>query len=152
MSSSALVKKQRGNILPTALFVLLFIAILGVSSVNQTSDQLRVANYQQDYQLAFQAAEAGLRYGERLVMKQSNPVTGHQFIGPDWDGSGGSRVGELNNSQLLAESPSVYISEFDTMDYKSRDTTQKQTVYVITSRATGRDPDTVVILRSYYRP
>lgn len=161
MRNLGLSKEQQGGILPLALFALLFLSILGTSTVRQTSDQLRGASYQQDAQLAFQAAEAALRYGERLA--EQGDVDGNAFISTDWDGSNGREVSGFDGFTLLAEFPRVYVGQslqtgfeddqqLETDSAHDGGSGRAENYYQITSRATGRDPNTVVILRSYYRP
>lgn len=161
MKLAGSIETQQGALLPLALFAMLFITILGISSVRQTGDQLRVASYQQDAQLAFQAAEAALRYGERLA--EQGIQDGNDFIGSDWEGDGGREFTEFGGLELVDELPRVYIGQslqtgFEDEQQLETDSAhdggsgRTENYYQITSRATGRSSDTVVILRSYYRP
>ncbi len=60
----AALRQQRGAILVTSLLLLLTLTILGISVVQITRMQERMAGNQRDLNLAFQGAEAGLRDGE----------------------------------------------------------------------------------------
>lgn len=59
--------KQKGIVLIMVLSLLLALTILGVSSMSTSTLETRMANNFQDRNTAFQAAEAALREGERLV-------------------------------------------------------------------------------------
>ena len=58
---------QRGAILVTALLLLLTLTIIGVSVVQMTRMQERMAGNARDLNLAFQGAEAALREGEQQI-------------------------------------------------------------------------------------
>lgn len=57
----AMPNTQRGATLIVALIMLLLIAIIGVASMQSTTMQERMAGNMRDQNIAFQAAEAGLR-------------------------------------------------------------------------------------------
>jgi type IV pilus assembly protein PilX len=56
--------KQRGSVLIVALVLLLVLTLLGISGIETTMMQERMAGNTQELMSAFQAAEAGLRDGE----------------------------------------------------------------------------------------
>jgi type IV pilus assembly protein PilX len=60
-------QKQEGIVLFMSLVMLLLLTALGVSSIQTTSLQQRMARNANDSNLAFQAAEAALRDGEDLL-------------------------------------------------------------------------------------
>lgn len=70
-------KKQKGMVLIVVLSLLLALTILGVSSMSTSTLETRMANNFQDRNAAFQAAEAALREGERLV--EISNFDGSQF-------------------------------------------------------------------------
>jgi type IV pilus assembly protein PilX len=59
--------RQRGVVLAVALIMLVVITLLGVSAMQATSLEERMAGNMRDRSLAFQAAEAALRDGERVL-------------------------------------------------------------------------------------
>jgi len=59
---------QRGAVLVISLLILLVMTILGVSSMSSTTLQERMANNNNQRQIAFQAAEAALRAGEAYLV------------------------------------------------------------------------------------
>ena len=65
-------QKQEGIVLFMSLVMLLLLTILGVSSIQTTSLQQRMARNANDGNLAFQAAEVALRDGEDLLEELNN--------------------------------------------------------------------------------
>ncbi|KJS73675.1 MAG: pilus assembly protein PilX [Pseudomonas sp. BICA1-14] len=58
---------QRGAVLLVALIMLLLLTILGAAAMRDTNLQERMAGNMRDHNLAFQAAEAALRFAEQEV-------------------------------------------------------------------------------------
>jgi type IV pilus assembly protein PilX len=71
---------QRGAALIVALVFLIVLTLLGVSSMRTSTLQERMAGNLRDSNLAFQAAEAGLREAEQFLQAATLPV---------FDGTGG---------------------------------------------------------------
>ncbi|MCW8988026.1 MAG: PilX N-terminal domain-containing pilus assembly protein, partial [Gammaproteobacteria bacterium] len=69
--------RQKGMVLILVLSLLVALTILGVSSMSTSTLETKMANNFQDRNAAFQAAEAALREGERLV--ESSNFDGSQF-------------------------------------------------------------------------
>ena len=65
--STQVSESQRGAVLIVALIMLLLLTIIGMSSMRGTSLQENMAGNLRESNLAFQAAEAGLRAGEQLA-------------------------------------------------------------------------------------
>lgn len=61
------IQRQSGSVLMVSLVILLVLTLLGVSGMNTTVMQERMAGNVQESLSAFQAAEAGLRDGEKDV-------------------------------------------------------------------------------------
>ena len=59
--------RQRGAVLLVALIMLLLLTILGAAAMRDTNLQERMAGNMRDHDLAFQAAEAALRFAEQEV-------------------------------------------------------------------------------------
>lgn len=59
--------QQRGAVLLVALIMLLLLTILGAAAMRDTNLQERMAGNMRDHNLAFQAAEAALRFAEQEV-------------------------------------------------------------------------------------
>lgn len=93
---------QRGVVLVIALILLAIITLLGIAVMHTTVTEERMAGNQRDRSLAFQAAEAALREGERYLSPENNPVL------PDFTGTGGR--------YLLADSgPPVWLKADGTL-------------------------------------
>jgi type IV pilus assembly protein PilX len=63
-------RHQRGAALVTSLLLLLVLTIIGITAMQMTRMQERMAGNTRDLNLAFQGAEAALRNGEALVRAQ----------------------------------------------------------------------------------
>jgi type IV pilus assembly protein PilX len=63
--------RQRGAVLIVSMLLLLVVTILALGASQSTRLQERMAGSQRNYDLAFQAAEAGLRAGERWLDRDS---------------------------------------------------------------------------------
>lgn len=72
---SANPQQQQGMVLVIALVLLLVLTLLGVSGINQALLQERMAGSAQLTHRALQAAEAGLRDGEKDVAQNILPTT-----------------------------------------------------------------------------
>ncbi|MEW6176401.1 PilX N-terminal domain-containing pilus assembly protein [Stutzerimonas frequens] len=59
--------QERGAVLLVALVMLLLLTILGAAAMRDTNLQERMAGNMRDHNLAFQAAEAALRFAEQEV-------------------------------------------------------------------------------------
>ena len=68
-------RKQRGAVLIVALIFLVVMTMLILASIRGTVMQERMASNLYDRSLAFQAAEAALREGERFVLESSPKPT-----------------------------------------------------------------------------
>lgn len=66
--------RQRGVVLVIALIMLLLMTILGLSSMQTTTMEERMAGAIRDKQIAFQAAEVALREGEDYLTAVSLPA------------------------------------------------------------------------------
>ena len=75
--------RQRGVVLVIALVLLAIITLLGIAVMQTTVTEERMAGNLRDRSLAFQAAEAALREGERYLSPENNLVL------PDFDGTEG---------------------------------------------------------------
>ena len=92
--ASACVPRQRGAVLVTSLLLLLVLTIIGVTVMQMSRMQERMAGNTRDVNLAFQGAEGAVRSGEGLVRAQvirpvSCSTTGCVFWQPGTAGSTG---------------------------------------------------------------
>lgn len=105
--------KQRGAILVIALFMLLLLTVIGLSSMRGTMLQENMAGNLRDSSLALQAAEAALRKGEELVTKKFNDNTLSTL-------EAASQAASYSNFPGVATVPAYNI----TLLYKIRTTTE----------------------------
>lgn len=80
-------KSERGAALLVALIMLLLITILGVSAMQTTTLEEKMAGNLRDRHVAFQAAEAALRAGEQYAVSNYPSVTGTGTITVPVNGS-----------------------------------------------------------------
>ena len=70
---------QRGAILVTSMLLLLVLTIIGITAMQMTRMQERMAGNTRDLNLAFQGSEAGLRNGEASFRcRRCAPTTARQ--------------------------------------------------------------------------
>ena len=138
-------QKQEGIVLFMSLVMLLLLTMLGVSSIQTTSLQQRMARNANDGNLAFQAAEVALRDGEDLLENLNNltdfgdpledlgenEANGYYFEAapgdlPNWKGlgdweSGGFRTSEThitrdNQPKYIIEHVQTIIADADALN------------------------------------
>jgi len=85
---SQLPSNEKGTVLAISLIILLLISLIGITGVQVTSLEEKMAGNTKDLNLAFQAAEFGLREGESFVRAQTGSTV--------FAGSGGL-LGEVND-------------------------------------------------------
>jgi type IV pilus assembly protein PilX len=76
--------RQRGAALIISLLILILLTILGLSSMQTTNMEERMASNARDREIAFQAAEAALAVGERWVMEQYDNPAPTGSTSPSW--------------------------------------------------------------------
>ena len=83
---------QSGAVLIVAMIILVILTLLGVTAMNTTSLQERIASNTQEQVHAFQAAETGLNqaFADNLAYDISNTYTGGAVLTPIVAGSGDS--------------------------------------------------------------
>jgi len=69
------VTRQRGAVLVTSMLMLLVLTIIGVTVMQMSRMQERMAGNTRDMNLAFQGAEAALRAGEQMILSQVTQPT-----------------------------------------------------------------------------
>ncbi|HMB74618.1 MAG TPA: PilX N-terminal domain-containing pilus assembly protein [Gammaproteobacteria bacterium] len=161
-----LFRRERGAALIIALVFLIVLTMLGVSSMRTTTLQQRMAGNQRDSNLAFQAAEAGLREAEQflrqaalprfvgndgLLQRQDNGGLASFWRTYDWD------TGSVTAAAVpgVAEPPRYVIEELPPVQAKGDSlrfgAMPEPEFYRVTSRAVGGSTDTVSILQVTYR-
>ncbi|OMG66871.1 pilus assembly protein PilX [Stutzerimonas balearica] len=165
MTQAYNLKKQRGAVLLISLIMLLLLTILGTTAMRDTNLQERMAGNMRDHNLAFQAAEAGLRFAEQQVKNNypnlindtlypvdipSAPVTFSAFTGdvyakPTYTITRLPHPGPLVMQNMInsgtAGGGSLEAGESLILDF---------VLVRIEATGTGASPDSAVTLRSLY--
>lgn len=172
-------KHQRGAVLIVGLIMLLLMTIVGISAIKGSSLQELMMGNLRDKQIAFQAAEAGLRQGEDAVNTVNPPNTDGSVTGfmeqlddgsssSYWrnsyvwfDGSSDYSVETNISLDLTHEAPRYTVEKLDVTyipgsDGRAVDVVGVQSapeimVYRITSRGVGISDNTVMYLQSLFR-
>jgi len=165
--------RQAGVALVVSLIFLLVITIIAVAGLRSTTLQERMAGNTRDRNLAFQAAESGVREAEEFIeslaslgnFDGANGLYGLTDGEPDYYDSTvwttSANYVTANDSYGSYEAPRYYIKHFTTVvgtegalnmsGYGDNKGTGDVSIFRITGRGTGAGPDTAeVILRSQY--
>ncbi|HBZ29300.1 MAG TPA: hypothetical protein DEO56_01675 [Nitrosomonas nitrosa] len=169
----SLISRQRGVVLVTGLIFLVILTLLGVTAMQTTILEERMAGNLRDENLAFQAAEAALREGELFleqitlpVFDGSNGLYRYDPKNPDnpssapnpitW--SGWSTSGRTINVTIqgVASQPRYIIEQLDSISIAGGSAQQSaqsltSTMFRITARGVGGSETAVVFLQSTYR-
>lgn len=163
--------RERGAVLLFSLMMLLLLTIVGVTAMQMTTLQERMAGGYRDRHMAFQGAEAALREGERLLNQAtvpefySNGTDGLYVAGaaPDWHDfesattrlyAGGDMSNELN--QNLDSPPEYYIERLPFRighgsSLGSDVSLEDNDLFRVTARSTGATGQATVVLQSVYK-
>lgn len=153
-SSIHLGRHQEGSALIVSLVMLLLISLIGVSSMQGTVLQERMASNLQDRNLAFQASERALKAGEKALAADAlayslNDRLVNSFI---WDGSGANATTLATGDDQLSEEPDYHVgwvAEY-CPSLEVGDPCFER--FAVTSRAQGGTDTAVVILQSMFMP
>lgn len=153
--------RQRGAVLIVSLIFLLLMTLIGVTSMQSTTLQERMAGNTRDRNLALQAAEAALRGGETWIAVAANKATAdtamplEDLVAPgllrDWDG-GTSSGNVAGFTPELANDPVFYVQPSQQVIYGV--TASSMTVedfYPVTARGVGSADTSIVILQTMFK-
>ena len=160
-------RREHGAILVTSLLLLLVITIIGVTVMQMTRMQERMAGNSRDLNLAFQAGEASLRAGETVVLsfaappvpctaapcqvfeRRALPALNNQAA--TWWSNTAQADSNAAQSAALDEDPQYVIEQYGWIrnSWDVTDTTGRD-VYQVSSRSTGGSGKSEVILQSTY--
>lgn len=178
-SLNSTMRSQRGAVLIVGLVMVLLITIIGLSAIRGTGLQENMAGNMRDRNIAFQAAESGLRFGESIVSirvktlpafnctnglcrdQEVNPSNSVRYWGSaQWE----STATEVSlGLKSVAEEPRVILEELDS-DMGSCAASEGSAIgtgslamsgdcipYRITALGYGADANTQVIVQSAYK-
>ncbi|MBN48769.1 MAG: hypothetical protein CMN85_04450 [Spongiibacteraceae bacterium] len=163
-------RQQQGVVLVMCLIFMLLMTIISGSALQSTTLQERMAGNARDSNSAFQAAEAALREGERILqgaMTEAFDGSGGLYREcsgeavecnpPDWSDRSVSNWASLSDfGGGVSSQPNFYIEELPNIEKLSVALDSDQAVapikiYRITARGFGVSDKSMVVLRSIYR-
>jgi type IV pilus assembly protein PilX len=158
--------RQSGAILVTALLMLLVLTVIGVSVMQITRMQERMAGNTRDLNLAFQGAEAGLRDAEQFLWDEPViiPCTTPDCVQPRdtlpvmsdqteaWWAANSQEYGEDGDQEIeeLDTDPQFVSEELAFVGPLVVDDPGGRMFYQVTARSTGASGDTNLVLQSTY--
>lgn len=173
------VKWQRGSALIFALVFLLVMTVIGIAGMQGTTQQEKMAGNMRNRNLAFQAAEAALRAGEKFVDPVKSGTTCPRPAASDFNGTNGllqpqtitgsddgafwmawnwednSKPLDPNTLDKVKEQPRYVIEDISGIDPLCSGCASGPTptcyCYRITARGVGGTTDAIVILQSTYQ-
>ncbi|MEE9338933.1 MAG: PilX N-terminal domain-containing pilus assembly protein [Methylococcaceae bacterium] len=153
------IAKQSGVVLVVSLIVLLLLTLIGVSGMQTTALEEKMASNSRDQNIAFQAAEAALRAGEIFIEDAVSSDRTNFTTSPSnanglhlktenldykatttWGND--ESVEYADTIPLVAAKPRYYIEYINDIAPNS--------YFRVTARGTGRQSTSHVYLRSYY--
>lgn len=162
-------ERQRGAVLIIGLIILLVMTMLGLTAMQSTSLEERMAGNMRDRSVALQVAEIALRAGEQAVFDSTPDVSAAWVFdiqtdpAPDvtdettWSGSSTSYMtsdpisGDGKAFPTLADTPKYLVEARPGAPSSAEAGIQRETVYTVTARATGANDATVVVIQSTVR-
>jgi len=159
--------KQKGVVLVVSLIMLLLLTLIGITGVQVTSMEEKMAGNVRDQNIAFQAAESTLKEAETFILTQlstgdatynvgggllsSTQAEPDFFLAATWTGtnsvvtSDGFRDYFVNNSGITIANPRYIIRRIGIVG-----SSPVRTAFRITARAQGISPGTQIILQEIF--
>ncbi len=163
-------RRERGAALLVALVMLLIMSMIGVTAMQGSAMQERMAGNSRDRNLAFQAAEAALREAEIFLelpgalpdfinaggLYQANALNRPVWHGPAPAVGNGSLIYAGDLGAQIALPPEYFIEELRDIILPGIETETPPppsniSYYRVTARGFGGSADAVVVLTSIYR-
>lgn len=155
---------QRGAVLIISLIILLVMTVLGMTAMQSTVMEEKMAGSLRDKSLAFQAAESALRHAETILSGVTLPTFANtnglytQNMSTDWldiDWSSASATASYTGGSLhgIASAPTYIIKEINVASSGSLEggTASSVEYYRITARGVGGDSNAVAMVQSIYK-
>ncbi len=160
---------QKGAALPISLFILTVMTLVGVSAMNNTLMEEKMAGNIRNVHRAFQSAESALENGESFLNQANLPsfenssglyqVTTngtHRWESVNWSSDTETRAStkSLNN---INQAPRYIIEELPTVSVPNSSQVlgftpgDRVEYYRVTARGTGTNDNSVVVVQSTYR-
>lgn len=157
--------QQKGVVLVVSLFILLLMTLIGISGMQASGLEEKMAGNSKDRNDAFQAAESALKEAEAQIVTLWNKgsgavsyfcgnsnrgvfssVTGCVKAPPD---PFGSTTWTNTNNYIAGTNARYFITYINKSAIKAGDAYETYS-FLITARGQGGQADTQVLLRSYY--
>ena len=147
--------RQRGSALVVALVFLLLMTMLGISAMQGSNMQERMAGNLRDRNMAFQAAEAALRGGETWLMSLANQQLANahiQLANPAaWDGAGATGSAPALDAQLASD-PQFFVGPPSLRRIGIQLPPDFRRIYPVTAHGEGGSDLAVIVLQSTFEP
>lgn len=148
-------KRQQGSALIIALVFLLLLTMIGITAIQNATQQERMAGNARDRAMAFQAAEAALRCGEawvdgnggqnRLLAQSTLPLADPA----SWNGTDAEGPCALGEDSGLHGAPVYHVAQPRLALVNPVAPTQgMRSLYPVTARGVGGSDAAVVVLQS----
>lgn len=164
--------RQRGIALPVIMILMVVLALLSVSGMDDTALQERMAGNLRDRGIAFQAAEAALRDGETWLQNNSATAAGndamplradgtHTWDVTQWDGTqagfapSGTLTGLYSSDDIvsLAANPMYYVGPPQLLRSNPGEVPPRfREIFPVYARSVGGTDTAVVVLRTTFEP
>lgn len=163
--------RERGVALPVVMILMVVMALLSLSGMNDTALQERMAGNLRDREIAFQGAEAALRDGELWLQGNSataaanTPMPLRADVGgwdvTQWDGSqggfgpSGTVIGLYTGADIVsfAADPMYYVGPPQLLRSNPGEVPpQFRELFPVYARSVGGTDTAVVVLRSIFEP
>lgn len=161
--------KQKGAALPVSLFILTVMTLVGVSAMNNTLMEEKMAGNIRNVHKAFHSAESALENGEAFLNQVNLPsfenasglyqVTTngtHRWETVNWASDSETRL-SANSLSNVSQAPRYIIEELPSVDMPESSKVlgftpgDRVEYYRVTARGTGTNTNSVVIVQSTYR-
>ena len=145
------INHKEGAVLIISLIMLLLLTIIGVTAIQTTSLEEKMAGNMRDQNLAFQAAESALRVGETetATIAASDFYTGSTNPLSDINWANASVRAYKANGLYIIESPTITYG-FGYEAGTPSSSAQTNYWYRITARGTSGTGNAIVILQSIF--
>lgn len=165
-------RHQQGVVLPIVLILMVIMALLSLSGMNDTALQERMAGNLRDREIAFQGAEAALRDGEVWLQGNSATAAANEAMPLLADGTYAWDITEWNGSQAgfgpsgtvvglygagdivdFAADPMYYVGPPQLLRSNPGEVPPTfRELYPVYARSVGGTDTAVVILRTIFEP
>ncbi|HMN93007.1 MAG TPA: PilX N-terminal domain-containing pilus assembly protein [Hydrogenophaga sp.] len=143
-------RRQSGAVLVIGLIILVVLTLLGVQGMRTNVAQERMASNMRERNLAFQAAEAALRQGERANPNDHDPNPLPDPV--NWDGVAALGGGAVGGFTQDLPNPTFHMGPPERIRVGLTLPPEWRLIYPVTARGVGFQDGSVVIIQSGVEP